>query len=177
MSDSNRVIKKYPNRRLYDTAISSYITLDDVRRLIIEGEAVQVLDVRSGEDLTRQVLLQIISEHEQQGQPVLSERMLSQIIRFYGDSMQGFMGNYLERSMQMFMDQQQQLRSQFSGLIEQTPWNLMNQLTERNMALWKDFQRNMVGGMRPPSDAAPGNDAPKTRTGNSTGNGSSKKSD
>lgn len=167
MSDSNRVIKKYPNRRLYDTAISSYITLDDVRRLIIEGEAVQVLDVRSGEDLTRQVLLQIISEHEQQGQPVLSERMLSQIIRFYGDSMQGFMGNYLERSMQMFMDQQQQLRSQFSGLIEQTPWNLMNQLTERNMALWKDFQRNMVGGMRPPSDAAPGNDAPKTRTGNS----------
>lgn len=164
MSDTNRIIKKYPNRRLYDTAISSYITLDDVRRLIIEGESVQVLDVRSGEDLTRQVLLQIISEHEQQGQPVLSERMLSQIIRFYGDSMQGFMGNYLERSMQLFMDQQQQLRSQFSGLIEQTPWNLMNQLTERNMALWKDFQRNIVGSMRTPTESASTDDAPKSKS-------------
>ena len=155
MSDSQRVIKKYPNRRLYDTAISSYITLDDVRRLIIEGETVQVLDVRTGEDLTRQVLLQIISEHEQQGQPMLSEQVLSQIIRFYGDSMQGFMSNYLERSMQMFVDQQAQLRSQFSGLMDQAPWNLMNQLTERNMAVWKDFQRNLASSLGAPKKPTP----------------------
>ncbi len=150
MADKPRIIKKYPNRRLYDTAISTYITLDDVRRLIIDGEAIQVLDVRSGEDLTRQVLLQIISEHEQTGQPMLSEQVLSQIIRFYGDSMQGFMSNYLEKSMEMFIDQQQQIRSQMSGLMEQAPWNLMNQLTERNMAMWKDFQNSMMGSLRSP---------------------------
>lgn len=150
MADKARIIKKYPNRRLYDTAISTYITLDDVRRLIIDGEAIQVLDVRSGEDLTRQVLLQIISEHEQTGQPMLSEQVLSQIIRFYGDSMQGFMSNYLERSMEMFIEQQQQIRSQMSGLMEQAPWNLMNQLTERNMAMWKDFQNSMMGSLRSP---------------------------
>lgn len=150
MADKPRIIKKYPNRRLYDTAISTYITLDDVRRLIIDGETIQVLDVRSGEDLTRQVLLQIISEHEQTGQPMLSEQVLSQIIRFYGDSMQGFMSNYLEKSMEMFIDQQQQIRSQMSGLMEQAPWNLMNQLTERNMAMWKDFQNSMMGSLRSP---------------------------
>ena len=150
MADKPRIIKKYPNRRLYDTAISTYITLDDVRRLIIDGESIQVLDARSGEDLTRQVLLQIISEHEQTGQPMLSEQVLSQIIRFYGDSMQGFMSNYLERSMEMFIEQQQQIRSQMSGLMEQAPWNLMNQLTERNMTMWKDFQSSMMGSLRSP---------------------------
>ena len=155
MADQPRIIKKYPNRRLYDTAISTYITIEDVRRLIIEGETIQVLDVRSGEDLTRQVLLQIISEHEQSGQPMLSEQVLSQIIRFYGDSMQGFMSNYLERSMQMFMDQQTQIRSQLSGLMEQAPWNLMNQLTERNMSMWKDFQKSMVGSLRSPLGGMP----------------------
>jgi polyhydroxyalkanoate synthesis repressor PhaR len=93
-----RVIKKYPNRRLYDTEISSYITVEDVRQLIVDGEDFEVRDAKTGEDLTRSILLQIIAEHEQDGQPVLSTQLLSQIIRFYGDSLQGFMGNYLERS-------------------------------------------------------------------------------
>ncbi|KGM54874.1 polyhydroxyalkanoate synthesis repressor PhaR [Lysobacter daejeonensis GH1-9] len=144
---STRVIKKYPNRRLYDTEISSYITIEDVRQLIVDGEDFEVRDARSGEDLTRQVLLQIISEHEQDGEPVLSTQLLSQIIRFYGDSLQGFMGNYLERSMQVFLDQQQQFRSQMGGVLGQTPWSLMNQLTERNMAMWKDFQQNLTGSV------------------------------
>src|SRR6476661_9190934 len=142
-----RVIKKYPNRRLYDTEISSYITIEDVRQLIVEGEDFEVRDAKSGEDLTRQVLLQIIAEHEQDGEPMLSTQLLSQLIRFYGDSLQGFMGNYLERSMQLFLDQQQQFRQQMSGLIGQAPWTMLNQLTEKNLEMWKDFQQNLVGGM------------------------------
>lgn len=143
----SRIIKKYPNRRLYDTDISSYITIEDVRQLIVDGEEFQVRDAKTGEDLTRQVLLQIISEHEQDGQPMLSTQLLSHIIRFYGDSMQGFMGTYLERSMQNFMDQQAQFRQQVGGIAGQTPWAMMNQLTERNVDLWKEFQQNLVGGM------------------------------
>src|SRR6476659_8357748 len=115
-----RIIKKYPNRRLYDTEISSYITLEDVRQLIVENESFEVRDAKTGDDLTRSVLLQIISEHEDDGQPMLSTELLSQIIRFYGDSLQGFMGSYLERSMQMFLEQQTQFRSQLNSLIGQT---------------------------------------------------------
>ena len=133
---ATRVIKKYPNRRLYDTEISSYITIEDVRQLIVDNEDFEVRDARSGEDLTRQVLLQIIAEHEQDGEPMLSTQLLSQIIRFYGDSLQGFMGSYLERSMQGFLDQQQQFRKQIGGMIGPTPWAMMNQLTERNLAVW-----------------------------------------
>jgi polyhydroxyalkanoate synthesis repressor PhaR len=147
---STRVIKKYPNRRLYDTEISSYITIEDVRQLIVDGEEFEVRDARSGEDLTRQVLLQIIAEHEQDGEPVLSTQLLSQIIRFYGDSLQGFMGTYLERSMQLFLDQQQQFRSQMGSVLGQTPWTLMNQLTERNLAMWKEFQNNLSGSVGQP---------------------------
>ena len=144
---ATRIIKKYPNRRLYDTEISSYITIEDVRQLIVDGEAFEVRDAKTGEDLTRQVLLQIIAEHEQEGQPMLSTQLLSQLIRFYGDSLQGFMGNYLERSMQLFLDQQQQFRQQMGGLLGQTPWAMLNQLTERNMELWKEFQKNLLSGM------------------------------
>lgn len=142
-----RIIKKYPNRRLYDTEISSYITIEDVRQLIVDGEDFEVRDAKTGEDLTRSVLLQIISEQEQDGEPVLSTQLLSQIIRFYGDSMQGFMGNYLERSMQLFLEQQNQFRNQMGNLLGQSPWNLMNQLTERNMEIWQEFQRNLTGGL------------------------------
>ena len=149
-----RVIKKYPNRRLYDTEISSYITIEDVRQLIIDGESFEVRDAKTGNDLTRQVLLQIITEHEQDGQPMLSTELLSQLIRFYGDSLQGFMGNYLERSMQVFLDQQQQFRQQMGNLLGQTPWAMMNQLTERNMELWQEFQRNMGSGLGRPQPGA-----------------------
>ncbi len=158
MSNAVRIIKKYPNRRLYDTEISSYITIEDVRQLIVDGEDFEVRDAKSGTDITRSVLLQIISEHESDGEPVLSTQLLSQIIRFYGDSMQGFMGNYLERSMQTFLDQQQQFRQQMGGLLGQTPWTMMNQLTERNLELWKEFQKTMVPGATPsakPADRDP----------------------
>ncbi|HPA00663.1 MAG TPA: polyhydroxyalkanoate synthesis repressor PhaR [Chiayiivirga sp.] len=146
-----RVIKKYPNRRLYDTEISSYITLEDVRQLISDGEAFEVVDAKTGEDLTRTVLLQIIAEHEEKGQPIFSTELLTQIIRFYGDALQGFMGNYLERSMQLFLDQQSQFRSQLTNLMGQTPWSMLNQLTERNLDIWKNLQQGLVGSI--PADA------------------------
>ena len=153
---ATRIIKKYPNRRLYDTDISSYITLEDVRQLIIDGVDFEVRDAKSGEDLTRTVLLQIISEHEERGQPMFSTRLLSQIIRFYGDSLQGFMGSYLERSMQQFLDQQNQFRAQLSNLLGQTPWTMLNQLTEQNLDMWNSFQKGLL-------EAVPGRK--KTRDG------------
>jgi polyhydroxyalkanoate synthesis regulator protein len=112
------------------------------------------------------VLLQIITEQEQDGEPILSTQLLSHIIRFYGDSMQGFMGNYLERSMTLFMEQQQQFRQQMGGMLGQTPWTMMNQLTERNMELWQEFQRNLSGGLGRPTvkPETPQREAPKSRT-------------
>jgi polyhydroxyalkanoate synthesis repressor PhaR len=171
---ATRIIKKYPNRRLYDTEISSYITIEDVRQLIVEGEDFEVRDAKTGEDLTRLVLMQIISEREQDGEPVLSTQLLSQIIRFYGDSLQGFMGNYLERSMQVFLDQQAQFRQQMGNLLGQTPWAMMNQLTERNLEIWKEFQRNMTAGLgtpttRPAPPSSAGKQAPPQREPNKPG--------
>lgn len=154
---SLRIIKKYPNRRLYDTEISSYITVEDVRQLILDGDEFEVRDAKSGEDLTRQVLLQIIAEQEQGGEPVLSTQVLSQIIRFYGDSMQGFMGNYLERSVQLFMEQQSQFRQQLGSMMGQSPWQVMNQLAERNMEMWGQLQKNFMASAQPPA----GKETPK----------------
>ena len=157
---AQRIIKKYPNRRLYDTEISSYITLEDVRQLITDGHEFEVRDARSGEDLTRSVLLQIIAEHEERGQPMFSTRLLSQIIRFYGDSLQGFMGSYLERSMQLFLDQQTQFRSQLTSLLGQTPWTMLNEMTERNLEMWKSMQAGAKPAPRAKDDAAPQTSAP-----------------
>ena len=139
-----RIIKKYPNRRLYDTEISSYITIEDVRQLVVDGEAFEVHDAKSGDDITRSVLLQIISDHEERGSPMFSTNVLSQIIRFYGDSLQGFMGSYLEKSLQTFFDQSTQFRTQLNTIIGQTPWTMMNDLTERNLDLWKSMQAGFL---------------------------------
>lgn len=139
-----RIIKKYPNRRLYDTEISSYITLEEVRQLVVDGEKFEVRDAKSGDDLTRSVLLQIISEHEDRGQPMFTTELLSQVIRFYGDSLQGFMGSYLEKSLQVFLDQQQQFRSQLNNMMGRTPWSMLNEMTERNMDSWKSMQQGFL---------------------------------
>ena len=139
-----RIIKKYPNRRLYDTEISSYITLEEVRQLVLEEEEFEVRDAKSGENLTRSVLLQIISEYEDRGEPMFTTKLLSQIIRFYGDSLQGFMGGYLERSLQVFLDQQGQFRNQLNSIIGQTPLSMLNDLTERNVDLWKSLQQGFL---------------------------------
>jgi polyhydroxyalkanoate synthesis repressor PhaR len=148
-----RIIKKYPNRRLYDTEISSYITLEDVRQLIVDREEFVVRDAKSGNDLTRSVLMQIIADHEEHGQPIFSAEMLTQVIRFRGDSLQGVMGNFLERSLQFFLDQQQQFRGQIGSLVGQAPWTLLNSLAERNMELWRSFQQGLGGGAPPAAKA------------------------
>ena len=107
-----RVIKKYPNRRLYDTATSTYITLTQVKDMVIAGECVRVRDAKTGEDLTRSILLQIILDEEAGGAPMFSEAALANIIRFYGHAMQGFMGAYLERNVQTFTEMQARMKEQ-----------------------------------------------------------------
>jgi polyhydroxyalkanoate synthesis repressor PhaR len=155
-----RIIKKYPNRRLYDTEISSYVTLEDVRQLIVEGEGFEVRDAKTGKDLTRAVLLQILAEHEDIGQPIFSTQLLTTVIRFYGDSLQGIIGSYLERSIQVFSEQQQQLRGTIGNLVVQNPWALLNQLTERNMEIWKGLQQGIKSGLSAVTEKA--EEEPKT---------------
>ena len=123
-----RVLKKYPNRRLYDTQTSSYITLADVKRMVLDGETFEVRDAKTSDDLTRSILLQIILEEESGGLPMFSSVMLSQIIRFYGHAMQGMMGTYLEKNLQTFTEIQARLAEQSKGLVDpklQSPelWN------------------------------------------------------
>jgi len=112
----DRLIKKYPNRRLYDTQTSTYVTLSDIKNLVMGNEVFKVVDAKTEEDLTRNILLQIILEEEAGGAPVFSSQMLSQIIRFYGNSMQGLMGNYLDKTMQSFVDIHNKLGDQTKGL-------------------------------------------------------------
>ncbi len=113
---SVRVLKKYPNRRLYDTQTSSYITLADVKAMVLEAQAFEVRDAKTSEDITRSILLQIILEEETGGVPMFSTAALSQIIRFYGHAMQGVMGDYLEKNMQTFADLQGKFTEQSKGL-------------------------------------------------------------
>jgi polyhydroxyalkanoate synthesis repressor PhaR len=121
MSENSRLIKKYPNRRLYDTATSSYITLADVKKLVLQQIPFRVIDAKSNEDLTRSILLQIILEEEGAGAPMFSSDMLSQIIRFYGNAMQGMMGTYLEKNIQTFMEIQRRLQEQSLGKLGDNP--------------------------------------------------------
>lgn len=111
-----RVIKKYPNRRLYDTDTSTYITLADVKQLVMDTADFVVRDAKTGEDLTRSIMLQIILEEEAGGAPMFTEAVLGNIIRFYGNAMQGFMGSYLEKNVQSFMDLQVKMSEQSQGL-------------------------------------------------------------
>ena len=131
MSEPARLIKKYPNRRLYDTKTSVYITLADVKKLVMGGEEFQVVDAKTGEDLTRSILLQIILEEEAAGAPMFSSDVLSQFIRSYGNAMQGMLGSYLERNMQLFGEIQKSMREQSQKLYGEP--------TKFNEELWKQF--------------------------------------
>jgi len=116
---SERLIKKYPNRRLYDTQTSSYITLADLKQLVLGNEDFVVVDAKTEEDLTRSILLQIILEEEANGQPMFSSSALSQIIRYYGHAMQGMMGSYLEKNIQVFIDIQNKLAENSKGIMDE----------------------------------------------------------
>ena len=149
-----RVIKKYPNRRLYDTDASSYITLAQVRTLVMERERFAVLDARTGEDLTRSILLQIILEEEAAGAPLFTEAVLADIIRFYGHAMQGFMGSYLEKNIQAMVEIQTKLAEQAQGLTPemwsqfmnlQSPMmkGMMGNYMEQSQSMYQQMQEQM----------------------------------
>ncbi|WP_198971575.1 polyhydroxyalkanoate synthesis repressor PhaR [Xylophilus sp. ASV27] len=123
---AQRIIKKYPNRRLYDTTTSAYITLTEVKQLVMASESFVVRDAKSNQDLTRSILLQIILEEEAGGAPMFSEAVLANIIRFYGHAMQGFMGAYLEKNVQAFTDIQAKLAEQSKGLTPEMWAQFMN---------------------------------------------------
>jgi polyhydroxyalkanoate synthesis repressor PhaR len=144
-SSGVRVIKKYPNRRLYDTDTSSYITLAEVRQLVMDNEPFVVRDAKSNEDLTRSILLQIILEEETAGVPIFTEQVLANIIRFYGHAMQGFMGAYLEKNVQMFMDLQQRMSEQ-SPAVTPEMWqqfmNMQSPLMQGMMGSYMEQSKN-----------------------------------
>lgn len=144
MAEQSRLIKKYPNRRLYDTCTSTYITLSDVKELVLANEIFQVVDAKSGEDLTRAILLQIILEEEAGGAPMFSSDLLSQMIRFYGSAMQGMMGRYLDNNMKAFVEMQVKLKDQARMIY--------GDKSSGNQDLWTQFltfqgpaMQNMMG--------------------------------
>jgi polyhydroxyalkanoate synthesis repressor PhaR len=137
-----RIIKKYPNRRLYDTEVSKYITIDDVRRLVVEGVDFCVKDVKTDEDLTRSILLQIIAEQEHDGAPLFSTRTLTQLIRFYGNAYQAAFADYLQQSLDIFSAQQQEFQQRLQKSVASSPLAAMTELTQRNLDLWREVQDN-----------------------------------
>jgi len=161
MAVEKRVIKKYPNRRLYDTATSSYITLGDVKLLVLDNVDIQVLDAKTQDDITRSVLLQIILEEENGGMPMFSYEVLTQFIRFYGQAMQGVMGPFLEKNLQLFAQLQQKLQEQTKAMygensvFNNTLWgeylkmqgpamqNMMSNYLEQSTGLFLEMQTRM----------------------------------
>ncbi len=136
------IIRKYPNRRLYDTSRSSYITLEDVKNLVISNTDFQVVDSRTEEDLTQTVLLQIIAEAEgNSSESLLSNRVLRQLIQFYGNGMQGMLRDYLEQSMSTFFEQQDMIQKLMRNMIEVSPLNVMGKLVDQNLNAWKNIRK------------------------------------
>jgi polyhydroxyalkanoate synthesis repressor PhaR len=142
--NKERLIKKYANRRLYDASQSRHVTLDDIRGMIHQGESIKVLEDKTGEDITRHILLQVIAEQEHCGRPILSARVLESMIRFYGNAMQGLLGTYLERSVETFLQQQDVFQTQMSKVMSNTPLNGMAELTRSNLELWTKMQEAFV---------------------------------
>jgi polyhydroxyalkanoate synthesis repressor PhaR len=141
---AERIIKKYPNRRLYDTAVSRYVSLADIRQLVVDKVPFRVVDARTEEDITRSILLQIIVEEEDKGQPILSNEVLERIIRSYGDTLQVFMSSYLDKSVELFADQQARLREQMEALLARTPVSAFAEMAERNLELLRKAQEEAL---------------------------------
>jgi polyhydroxyalkanoate synthesis repressor PhaR len=160
-----RLIRKYSNRRLYDTVGSRHVTLDDLRQLIVSGEKIKVIDDKSGEDLTRSVLLQIISEQEQFGSPVLGAELLEMIIRFYGGPMQALLSRYLEQAFTTMMRQQEAMHSEMAKAL-QTPLAPLTELARKNVEMWDQMQaatRAAFTGRSPDDPKTAKRDDTKTR--------------
>jgi polyhydroxyalkanoate synthesis repressor PhaR len=149
-----RIIKKYTNRRLYDATGSRHVTLDDVRKMIVSGEKVKIVDDKSGEDLTRAVLLQVISEQEQFGTPVLSTELLEGIIRFYGNPVQEMLTRYMEQSVGAIARQQQAMRAEMAKVME-NPLAPMADFARQNMEQWAKMQASVLSAFSPAKPAPP----------------------
>ncbi len=139
------LIKKYANRRLYDTVASSHITLDGIRDLVVGGTDVKIVDETSGDDITRTILLQIIAERELGGRPMLDSGFLMSIIRLYGNPMQDLVGEFLNSSFDTFMKQQAQYQQQMREALKATPLSTMQDLAESNLKAWQAMQDAMLG--------------------------------
>ncbi len=135
-----RVIKKYPNRRLYDTVESRYITLADIRKLVLERIEFVVIDKKSGHDITRSILLQVIAEQEETTEPLLSHDFLAQVIRSYGGAMQGLVGSYLDQSMRIFNAQQREIRERVKTVVGVDPVEAVADVAQKNYQRWRAVQ-------------------------------------
>lgn len=149
-----RVVKKYPNRRLYDTVESRYITLADIRRLVMDKIDFVVIDKKSQEDITRSILLQVIAEQEHAGEPLMSQDFLSQVIRSYGGTMQCLVGSYLEQSLKLLSSQQQQMREQMRGVFGNDAYDNIATLTQHNLERWRSVQDDIFKVMSGAASAA-----------------------
>ncbi len=160
-----RLIRKYSNRRLYDTVGSRHVTLDDLRQLIVAGQKIKVIDDKSGEDLTRSVLLQIIAEQEQFGSPVLGVGLLEMIIRFYGGPMQALLSRYLEQAFTTMLQQQEAVHVEMAKAM-QTPFAPLTELARKNVEMWNQMQaatRDAFSGRNSGSSKTAKPDDPKTQ--------------
>jgi polyhydroxyalkanoate synthesis repressor PhaR len=161
-----RLIRKYANRRLYDAQASRHVTLDDLRKLIAQGQRLKVIDDKSGEDLTRSILLQIIASQEQFGTPVLSTQLLEAIIRFYGNPIQQLLTSYLEQSIGGLVRQQNLMQAEMAKALE-SPMAPMAEMARQNMETWAKIQASMLSAFSPPaappSDQAAKSEPPKRR--------------
>ena len=149
-----RTLKKYPNRRLYDTSQSCYVTIDNVRDLVLGHERFRVVDSKSGDDLTRSILLQIIMEQENDdGEHVLTNEVLQHLIRFYGSGMQTNIAHFLEQSISFFLNQQEVMQDQVRSVIgSNSPIDALQKMTEDNMKLWESMSQTILGGKPPTKD-------------------------
>ncbi len=173
---SERLIRKYTNRRLYDTVASRHVTLEDLRKLIVAGEKIKVVDDKSNEDLTRAVLLQIISEQEQFGSPVLGSELLEMIIRFYGRPAQALLSRYLEQAFTTMLRQQEAMQVEMVKAL-QTPFAPLTDLARSNMELWEQMQaatRDAFMGRGSGDKAAPDKAAQDGTSSDRTPNGKQK---
>lgn len=139
-----RLIKKYPNRRLYDMELSKYITLTHVRDLVLQSVELRVVDAVTEEDITRQILMQIINEQESGESPLFSTETLSQFIRLYQDAVPDVFAEFMEKSLSLFTEQQQLYRSQVQNVLGGDPVEAFSELSEQNLALWKDMQESWL---------------------------------
>jgi polyhydroxyalkanoate synthesis repressor PhaR len=145
-----RVIRKYPNRRLYDTAESRYVTLADIRRLVVAGVDFVVLDRKTQQDITRSILLQVIAEQEGGGESLMSRDFLSQVIRSYGSGLQEFVGRYLDESLHLFVREQRELRDRFKSVVGIDPVETVTAVAQRNYQRWRALQDEVFGRLTRP---------------------------